>query len=255
MKKSSPAQIEKESSLDHDIDRLRKQLGTLKNYLVTEPTPESLVEFDSETEEMIGEIFGSSSPMIEAYEYAQFGEAAGLMNLPEEAPEGGSLGSQRETLRQRQRVLESGLADLETRRAAAVQGTRTKKASGPRVADYMAKTIRSISMDATLREAGQLLQKLKIGSLLVQSGDEYIGCITETELAREVVGTGVDPATTTVKTCMREPIITIETSDPIVEAVRLMKDKTTRYLAVTESKRIIGVISVSDIIRYYSGVA
>jgi signal-transduction protein with cAMP-binding, CBS, and nucleotidyltransferase domain len=118
----------------------------------------------------------------------------------------------------------------------------------------MANTVRTISLDATLREAGQCLQKWKIGSLLVQSGDEYIGSISETELTSEVVASGTDATTTTVKTCMREPLLTIETSDPIVEAVRLMKEKGTRHLAVTESGRIVGVVSVSDVIRYYSGV-
>jgi CBS domain-containing protein len=53
---------------------------------------------------------------------------------------------------------------------------------------------------------------------------------------------------------MREPLVTIETSDSIVEAVRLMKEKGTRHLAVTESERIVGIVSVSDILRYYSGV-
>jgi CBS domain-containing protein len=54
---------------------------------------------------------------------------------------------------------------------------------------------------------------------------------------------------------MREPIITIESSDPMVEAVRLMKEKATRHLAVTQEREIVGVISASDILRYYSGVA
>ena len=90
--------------------------------------------------------------------------------------------------------------------------------------------------------------------MLVQSGDEYVASITETELSREVVGGNIDPSTTTVRTCMREPLITIDSSDPIVEAVRLMKNKATRYLAVVENDRIVGVVSVSDIIRYYSGV-
>jgi CBS domain-containing protein len=53
---------------------------------------------------------------------------------------------------------------------------------------------------------------------------------------------------------MREPLVTIETSDSVVEAVRLMKEKGTRHLAVTENNRIVGVVSVSDILRYYSGV-
>jgi signal-transduction protein with cAMP-binding, CBS, and nucleotidyltransferase domain len=118
----------------------------------------------------------------------------------------------------------------------------------------MAKQVRSVSLDATLREVGQCLLKWKIGSVLVQSGDEFLGYITETELTREVVASGTDPLTTTVKTCMREPLVNIESSDSIVEAVRLMKEKGTRHLTVTENNRIVGVISVSDILRYYSGV-
>jgi CBS domain-containing protein len=241
-------------TLDRDIDRLRQQLENLKKYLVAEPSTERLHEFDSETEEMLADAFGSSSPLLDTYEYAQLGEAAGLMNLPEEAPEGTTHQSQRETIRQRQRVLESGISDLEAKRASLSQQSKKPKMSGPKVSDYMAKPIRSVSLEATLREVGQCLQKWKIGSVLVQSGDEFLGYITETELTREVVASGTDPVTTTVKTCMREPLVTIETSDSVVEAVRLMKEKGTRHLAVTESNRIVGVVSVSDILRYYSGV-
>ena len=118
----------------------------------------------------------------------------------------------------------------------------------------MSTTVHFVHVDTTLKEVALLFQKQKIGSLLVKGVDHFIGCITETELSREVVAGGVDPFTTRVKTCMREPIITIESSDPIVEAVRLMKEKATRHLAVEESETIVGVISASDILRYYSGV-
>lgn len=241
-------------TLDQDITRIRQQLEIVKNFLTDEPSPASLNEFDSATEEILADALGSSSPLLDTYDYAQLGEAAGLMNLPEGAPEGTTHQSQRETIRQRQRVLESGIADLEARRASLSQESKKRKAAGPKVSDYMAKTVRSVSLDATLREVAQCLQKWKIGSVLVKSGDEFLGYITETELTREVVASGTDPATTTVKTCMREPLVTIETSDSIIEAVRLMKEKATRHLAVTESNRIVGVVSVSDIIRYYSGV-
>ena len=254
MDKSSTARTEKVSTIDRDIDQLRKQLTTLKGYLRTEPSPGVLVEFDAHTEDLIGEIMGSSSPMLDAYAYATVGEAGGLMNVPDEGLEGSTHESQRETLRQRQRVLESCVAELETRRSAADQKARSKSTSGPQVLDYTSQKIRSVSMDTTLKEVGRLFRELKIGSLLVQSGEEYVGSITETELSREVVGGNVDPVTTTVKTCMREPLITIEKSDSIVEAVRLMKNKATRHLAVTDHDRIIGVVSVSDILRYYSGV-
>jgi CBS domain-containing protein len=246
---------EKEASFDHDLERLRKQLDTLKSFLVRPPVRSTLMDFDWETEEIIQEVLGSSSPMIVTYDYAQIGEAAGMINLPEEASEGVTHATERETLRQRQRVLEICIGDLETRQAALARGEHITTATGPRVTDYMSTTVHSIDVDATLREAALLLQKQKIGSLLVKGVEHFIGSITETELTREVVAGGVDSSTTRVKTCMREPIITIEGSDPLVEAVRLMKEKATRHLAVTEKGEIVGVISASDILRYYSGVA
>ncbi len=246
---------EKEASLDCDLERLRKQLDTLKSFLVRHPLRATLMDFDWETERIIQEVFGSSSPMMVTYDYAQIGEAAGMINLPEGAPEGVTHATERETLRQRQRVLEICIGDLETRRAALTRGERIKIATGPRVTDYMSTTVHSIHGDSTLREAALLLQTQKIGSLLVKGVEHFIGSITDTELTREVVAGGVDSSTTRVKTCMREPIITIESTDPLVEAVRLMKEKAARHLAVEEKGEIVGVISASDILRYYSGVA
>ena len=254
MKTQSGTKTDRVQSLDQDIQRLRQQLEDLKKHLMTEPSAEILNEFDAVTEDLLAEVFGSSSLLLDTYEYAEVGEAAGLMNLTDEAPEGTNSQSQRETIRQRLRVLGSAIADLEARRASLAKETRKRKTTGPRVADYMAGTVRAISLDSTLREAGECLKKWKIGSLLVQSGDEYVGSISETELTSEVVASGTDALTTTVKTCMREPLVTIETSETIVEAVRIMKEKGTRHLAVTESGRIVGVVSVSDVIRYYSGV-
>ena len=254
METRTSSKSEREGALDKDITRLRQQLNVLKNFLLSEPSPEVLLAFDSAMEDILEDVFGSSSPLLPTYEYAQVGEAAGLMNLPDTGTEEAATNSQRETIRQRQRVLESGIAELEARRAALEQEARKGPAQGPRVSEYMTKSLKAVPMEATLREVGQSMQKWKIGSVLVQSGDEFVGYITETELAREVVGGGTDPATTTVKTCMREPIISLETSDALVEAVRLMKEKATRHLAVAESGKLVGVISASDVLRYYSGV-
>ncbi len=255
MDKTQGSVKEKSGALDQHIERFRQQLANLKTFIVGGSSAHSsLAEFDLTAEELIAEVLGSSSSMLEAYEYAQLGEAGGLVNLSDEAPEGAGLDNEREALRQRQRVLESCIADLEARRAQTGSVRRAQTMSGPTVSDFMSKVIRSVPHDATLREAGELLQTWKIGSLLVDSGDEFIGSITETELSREVVAHGIDPATTTVKTCMREPLLTIETSESIVTVVRLMKEKATRHVCVTESGKIIGLISVSDILRYYSGV-
>ena len=125
---------------------------------------------------------------------------------------------------------------------------------GPQVAEHMTPEIRSVHVDVTLKEAGRRMQEWRIGSLLVADGRYYVGVITDTDLARDVVARGLDPSSTPVKACMRKPPITIEGSQPIIEAVRLMKDKATRHLAVTQDGTIVGLISVSNILRYYSGV-
>ena len=70
-----------------------------------------------------------------------------------------------------------------------------------------------------------------------------------------MVAKGLDPNTTLVKTCMRTPVATIAADRPIIDAVRMMKERATRHLAVTQDGQIIGMISVSNILRYYSGIA
>ena len=184
MKTQLGTKTDRAQSLDQDIHRLRQQLEVLKKHLMTEPSAEIINEFDAVTEDLLLEAFGSSSPLLDTYEYAEVGEAAGLMNLTDEAPEGTDSQTQREMIRQRLRVLESAIADLEARRASLAKETRKRKTTGPRVTDYMAGTVRAISLDSTLREAGQCLKKWNIGSLLVQSGDEYVGSISERELTK-----------------------------------------------------------------------
>ncbi len=64
------APSEKEASLDRDLQRLREQLETIKSFLVRQPLEETLMDFDWETEDIIKEVFGKSSPMMVTYDYA-----------------------------------------------------------------------------------------------------------------------------------------------------------------------------------------
>ncbi|HET8760795.1 MAG TPA: CBS domain-containing protein [Nitrospiria bacterium] len=123
------------------------------------------------------------------------------------------------------------------------------------VADYMTQEVRSVRWDATLKDAGKLLQKYKIGLLFVDDDKRYVGVITESGLSRNAVAKGLDPNTTLVKTVMTRKIVSIEDNEPIIEAVKLMKEHGIRHLAVTVNETVVGIISISDIVRYYSGVS
>jgi signal-transduction protein with cAMP-binding, CBS, and nucleotidyltransferase domain len=241
-------------SLDHSIERMRKQLSGLAPYVKKGKASGSLEEFDAESERLIAESLGETSSLLDAYQYAQLGEAAGLVNMTEEAPESIGLDSERQSLMQRSRVLESCVSELEARRAIEPKKLR-HVLTGPQVSEHMSADLRSVPQTASLREAGKLMQKWKTGSLLVTDKETYVGFITDSVLARDVVANGLDPNTTAVQSCVRKPLVSIHGDRPLIEAVRLMKDQATRHLAVAQDGQIIGVISVSNILRYYSGVA
>ncbi|MBI4400713.1 MAG: CBS domain-containing protein [Nitrospirae bacterium] len=230
--------------LDRDTELLRQQLFRFQPFLSRRKASTSLEEFDADTERLISRVFGESSELLQAYGYAKLGEAASLVNLPEEAQESGAQDIERESLQQRKRILESCLSTLED--------IRNTRMTAGQVANYMSTEIRSVHIDATLKEVGNLLKKWKVGSLLVDDGRRYVGIITDTDLSRKGAARGLDPSSTTVSRCMAKPIMTIEDSEPMTAAVDLMKNSAIRHLGVTVDGTIMGVLSVADILRYYA---
>jgi CBS domain-containing protein len=246
--------LNRRASLDEQIDRLRSQLGRLEPLLSPLTTASVLVDFDAATEQVISEAFGSTSDNLETYYYAELGEAASMLNLQEDAPEGSHDDIGRESLRQRRRVLESCIWELEAKRAANAKKRTPVPQIATLVAEYMTREIRSISGNSTLRDAGAHMEESKIACLFVGDQQRYVGMLTEAMLSRAVVVQGLDPATTPVKRCMSDTIVSIANHASMLEAVKLMKDRGVRHLAVTDDDRIVGVLSVSDLLRYYSGV-
>ena len=238
--------------LERYIERMKQQLARLQPFLSRKRTSASLDDFDEAAEELIAQVFGAASDEAEAYVYAKTGES-GL--LPEEAQENGTHNVERESLQQRRQVLESCLADLELRRR--VQMSREKGRDGngavlATVEDYMSHEVHSIHHGSTIKEAGKMLQKYKVGSLIVDDGSRYVGIITDSDLSRRAVAKGLDPNTATVKTCMSKSLLTIEEDEPLSEAMSLMKKQGIRHVPVTADGTIIGVLSVSDLLRAFT---
>ncbi|RMH37499.1 MAG: CBS domain-containing protein [Nitrospirae bacterium] len=130
-------------------------------------------------------------------------------------------------------------------------GERTQ-ATEPRVRDYMRRDLKTIPADATLHEVGQALAREGVSALLVTEGDRYVGIVSDKRLAREGIAKGLNPETTTVRSIMRSQLLTIESDRPVREAQAMMKEKGVRHLVVTEQGKIVGIVSISDLIRYYT---
>ena len=80
----------------------------------------------------------------------------------------------------------------------------------PTVNDYMHRDIKTISVDATLKEVGQAFADHHVSALLVKDEDQFVGIVSDKRLAREGTAKGLNPDTTSVQTIMREHLLTIE---------------------------------------------
>lgn len=112
----------------------------------------------------------------------------------------------------------------------------------------MNREIKEISPEATLREAAKQMRDRRVGSLLVGEGKEKIGIISEGDLVRLGMAAGLDPDKSKVVSIMSSPIISIDMSETAKDANDLMADKGVRHLVVTDREKIVGIISIRDLV-------
>ena len=110
----------------------------------------------------------------------------------------------------------------------------------------------SINAEASIKDAGNLIDKNKVGSLLIKKGEDYVGIITKTDLVQKVILRDLDFETTRIHTIMTDAILTIDREATIKRAVGLMRENQVRHLGVTENNKIVGVLSVKDISEDFS---
>jgi signal-transduction protein with cAMP-binding, CBS, and nucleotidyltransferase domain len=116
----------------------------------------------------------------------------------------------------------------------------------------MHRDIHAIEETAFANEAAQKMVAKKIGSLIVTSGGETLGIVTESDLVRKVIGYNLSPETLPVGVIMNAPIIDIDKTASLREANRIMATKGIRHLVVTEAGKTIGILSIRDIIGMVS---
>jgi CBS domain-containing protein len=106
----------------------------------------------------------------------------------------------------------------------------------------------SISPDATALDAAILMNEHKIGSLLVMSGGELIGIITERDILTRVVVPRLDPGETPVVDVMTMEVVCCQPHTTLDEARGVMKNRRVRHLPVVdEEQRLHGLISIGDL--------
>ena len=120
------------------------------------------------------------------------------------------------------------------------------------IGDYMNAPVLSIAHDSTVQEAAQYMRVSNVGSLLIQEYDKYVGIVTETDLTRKVVGGGLNPESTPISQIMTQPVQSMDRFLPIEEANNFMHKNKIRHLAITEDEKIVGMLSIKDLVAYYA---
>jgi CBS domain-containing protein len=108
----------------------------------------------------------------------------------------------------------------------------------------------TIDRDETLRRASQLMRDHKIGCLLVGKKDEVVGIVTETDLARRGMAEGTNPEQTPIGRIMTSPILKIGADATLLDANDLMAKKGIRHLGVERDGKLVGLVSVRDLLNF-----
>ena len=124
--------------------------------------------------------------------------------------------------------------------------------SPPTISEYMARNVKTISVDASLKSLSQSFIDQGVSALLVTEGEKYVGIVSDKRLTREGVAKGLPMETTTVRAIMRSEMLLIESDRPVREAQAMMKTNGVRHLVVTEAGQIVGIVTISDLIRYFT---
>jgi len=112
----------------------------------------------------------------------------------------------------------------------------------------------TIERDTDAQTAARIMRDRGIGSLFVTNGKEIVGILTDTDMVRRVVAAGADTQKTTAEQIMSAPILTIEGDKTVLDANDMMAKTHIRHLGVTQDGKLVGMISVRDIVVFLTNI-
>jgi CBS domain-containing protein len=119
-----------------------------------------------------------------------------------------------------------------------------------KVEDVMVREVITIDEESTVKEAAEVMNKFEIGCLIAVRKGKAVGIITERDLLKRVVAEARDVNKTKVKDVMSSPLVVVEPKMELEEAVRLMFQMKIKKLPVVDGKRLVGLVTLTDIARF-----
>ena len=111
------------------------------------------------------------------------------------------------------------------------------------------KAIYSVSPEAAVLEAIRSMAEHGVGALLVMQEETLVGIVSERDYARKVILMGRSSAETPVSTIMSSPVLTVSPDDSVSRCMQLMTDRHVRHLPAVERGRVVGMVSIGDLVK------
>jgi len=108
----------------------------------------------------------------------------------------------------------------------------------------------SVSPDATVFEAIQLMAEKNIGALLVMSERRLLGVISERDYTRKVALKGKSSRETKVLEIISSPVVSATPGHSVEECMRLMTNNRVRHLPILEGEKLVGIVSIGDLVNW-----
>ena len=109
--------------------------------------------------------------------------------------------------------------------------------------------IHAIEPDKPVLDAIRLMADKYIGALLVMRGSQLLGIVSERDYARKEILKGRSSADTPVREIMSAQVLTVAPGDSVNHCMQLVTDKRVRHLPVVDDGRVIGVVSIGDLVK------
>ena len=107
----------------------------------------------------------------------------------------------------------------------------------------------SVEPEAPVLEAIRAMAAHHVGALLVMQGETLRGIVSERDYARKVILLGRSSADTPVRDIMSSPVITVSPDTTVQTCMQLMTDRRVRHLPVVDAARVVGMVSIGDLVK------
>jgi len=118
-----------------------------------------------------------------------------------------------------------------------------------KVREVMVREVITVDENSTVKEAVDIMNKFEIGSLIVLERGKAKGIVTERDFLRRVIAEAKDVMNTKVKEIMTTPLVVVEPSTDLEEAMKLMFRNKIKKLVVVDANKLVGIVTLTDIAR------